>query len=139
MPTAFTRSSSRWRTPRRPEPRWARTSWSSRTRALVLETDPTAARSRLRAIFGGGFSEARNPYLRHYRRLGYGEEDLAGQRSDRLIDDTLAWGDEKAVATRLTAHLEAGADHVLVHPFAAGLPSVVDQLERLAPLLFGAD
>jgi hypothetical protein len=39
---------------------------------------------------------------------------------------------------RLTAHLDAGADHVLVHPLAADLPALVDHLERLAPLLFDA-
>ncbi|WP_242606713.1 hypothetical protein [Protofrankia symbiont of Coriaria ruscifolia] len=63
---------------------------------------------------------------------------MTGRRSDRLIDDVLAWGDEAAVAARLTAHLDAGADHVLVRPFAAGLSATVDQLERLAPLLFEA-
>ncbi|WP_018505925.1 TIGR03620 family F420-dependent LLM class oxidoreductase [Parafrankia discariae] len=104
--------------------------------AVVLDTDPDAARGRLRAIFALGVGAADSPYTAHYRRLGYSEADLAGQRSDRLVDDVLAWGDEAAVAARLTAHLDAGADHVLVNPFAAmDLPAAVDQLERLAPLL----
>ncbi len=42
------------------------------------------------------------------------------------------------MSARLAAYLAAGADHVLVHPFAADLPAAVDQLERLAPLLTGA-
>lgn len=106
--------------------------------SVVLETDPDTARSRLRAIFDAGVGAAHSPYARHYLRLGYSEADVLGRRSDRLIDDLLAWGDEAAVAARLTAQLDAGADHVLVHPFAADLPAAVDQLERLAPLLVGA-
>lgn len=37
--------------------------------------------------------------------------------------------------TRVREQLEAGADHVLVHPLVPDLPSAVDQLERLAPAL----
>ncbi len=102
--------------------------------ALVLDTDPDAARGRIRAILGST-PTGENPYSRHYRRLGYTDDDLAGTRSDRLIDATLAWGDEDTVAARLTAHLAAGADHVLLHPLAKDLESTVDQLERIAPRL----
>jgi hypothetical protein len=75
-----------------------------------------------------------HPRARRPERRGYGDEDLAGDRSDRLIDAILAWGDEKAIAQRLRAHLDADADadHVRVHPLAADLPAMVDQLERLA-------
>jgi hypothetical protein len=31
--------------------------------------------------------------------------------------------------------LEAGADHVLVHPLGSNLPEAVTQLEQLAPAL----
>ncbi|GAA4619605.1 TIGR03620 family F420-dependent LLM class oxidoreductase [Actinoallomurus vinaceus] len=99
---------------------------------VVLDTDPAAARGGLRAMLRAGRRGVDSPYTRHYRRLGYGDEDLAGDRSDRLIDAILAWGDEKAIASRIRAHLDAGADHVLVHPLAANLPTMVDQLERLA-------
>lgn len=98
--------------------------------AVLLDTDAQSARGRFRAMLGA--ARAESPYTRHYRRLGYGDDDLAGERSDRLVDDILAWGDEKAVARRAEAHLDAGADHVLVHPLGADLPAVVDQLERLA-------
>lgn len=97
---------------------------------VVLETDAQSARGRLRAMLGTRRGES--PYTRHYRRLGYGADDLAGDRSDRLVDDVLAWGDENAVARRGEDHLDAGADHVLVHPLGADLPAMVDQLERLA-------
>ncbi|GAA2429561.1 TIGR03620 family F420-dependent LLM class oxidoreductase [Actinomadura vinacea] len=105
--------------------------------AVVLETDPDAARGRLRALFGAGWA-GDNPYTRNFRRLGYTDDDLRGGPSDRLADALLAWGDEPEVVKRLRAHLDAGADHVLVHPLAPDLVSAVDQLERLAPALNGA-
>lgn len=101
---------------------------------LVLDTDPDSARAALRGLFpprGVG----NNPYDWNFRRLGYTDADLADGRSDRLVDAVLAWGDEAAVAERLHAQRAAGADHVLLTPHGTDLPSVVDQLERLAPLL----
>lgn len=103
--------------------------------ALVLEADATSARGRLRALLGPGRRDAETPYTRNYRRLGYGDDDLAGERSDRLVDANLAWGAEDTVAGRLHDHLDAGADHVLLHPLAPDLASAVDQLEKLAPRL----
>ncbi|KAB2349725.1 LLM class oxidoreductase [Actinomadura rudentiformis] len=102
---------------------------------LVLGTNATSSRGQMRALLAQGMRNIETPYTRNYRRLGYGDDDLADDRSDRLIDATLAWGDEKAIATRLHEHLEAGADHVLLHPLAPDLKSTVDQLERLAPQL----
>jgi probable F420-dependent oxidoreductase len=99
--------------------------------AFILDADTTSARTLIRGIFTHGRQEA-NPYIRNYRRLGYGDNDLADGRSDRLIDALFTWGDEQTVAARLQAHLDAGADHVLLHSLAADLPSTVDQLERLA-------
>lgn len=100
---------------------------------LILDADAASARGRFRALFGGRHGE--NPYTRNYRRLGFGDDDLAGERSDRLIDATLAWGDENAVAERLHAHLDAGADHVLLHPLTADLASAIEQLARLQAML----
>ncbi|MEV7908348.1 TIGR03620 family F420-dependent LLM class oxidoreductase [Streptomyces anulatus] len=102
---------------------------------VMLETDAARARGQVRATLFSTYRNVETPYTRHYRRLGYGDDDLAGERSDRLVDAILAWGDEEAVAGRVRAHLDAGADHVLVHPLAADLPATVDHLERLAPLL----
>jgi probable F420-dependent oxidoreductase len=103
--------------------------------ALVLDENPDSARGSLRAILALGQRNVETPYTKNYRRLGYGDEDLADDRSDRLIDATLAWGNEHAVVHRLRDHLEAGADHVLLHPLSPDLPSAVDVLERLAPQL----
>ncbi|MET8388896.1 TIGR03620 family F420-dependent LLM class oxidoreductase [Streptosporangium canum] len=103
--------------------------------ALVIDPDPGAARERIRALLRVGQRNVETPYTTNYRRLGYDDEDLAGDRSDRLVDAILAWGDEETVVRRLRAHLDAGADHVLLHPLTGDLPSAVDELERLAPHL----
>jgi hypothetical protein len=61
-----------------------------------------------------------NPYLSltNYRsnllRLGWTEADLADGGSDALIDALAVHGDAAAIARGVTAHLEAGADHVAV-------------------------
>ncbi|UED86493.1 LLM class flavin-dependent oxidoreductase [Streptomyces profundus] len=105
--------------------------------ALTLEEDPELARGRLRAVLGaaGGRPLVENAYTRNYRRLGYGDRDLAGGGADALVDAVLAHGGAAAVAGRLRAQLEAGADHVLLHPLTDDLPSAVDDLARLAPFL----
>ena len=80
---------------------------------LVLETDP----ERARAI---GRSRVQNPYLglanylSSLRRLGWTDADLADGGSDALIDALAVHGDAAAIARGVTAHLEAGADHVAV-------------------------
>jgi probable F420-dependent oxidoreductase len=78
---------------------------------VVLETDPALAR----AI---GRPRVQRPYLSlvnytsNLRRLGWTDDDLRDGGSDRLIDALVAWGTPDQVAARLTAHLDAGADHV---------------------------
>ncbi len=76
----------------------------------VLETDPASARATARATLDGYF---RLPnYVNNWRSLGFGEEDITGGGSDRLVDTIVAWGDEHAVARRVQEHFDAGADHV---------------------------
>ena len=99
---------------------------------VVLSDDPTAARAAARAHLAV-YLPLEN-YTRCWRRLGFGDADLADGGSDRLVDALVAWGDEEAVAARVVAHLEAGADHV---PVQALGPDPVAQLQRLAPLLTG--
>src|ERR1700759_1068668 len=78
---------------------------------LVLETDP----ERARAI---GRPKGQNPYfsltnsLSSLRRLGWTDADLADGGSDALIDALAVHGDAAAIARGVTAHLDAGADHV---------------------------
>ncbi|MGB3484852.1 MAG: LLM class F420-dependent oxidoreductase [Mycobacterium sp.] len=53
-------------------------------------------------------------YLNNWRRLGFGDEDVAKPGSDSLVDAVVAHGEVGAVAAALAAHLDAGADHVPV-------------------------
>ena len=72
-------------------------------------------------------------YANNWRRLGY-EDDLAGGASDRLIDAGIVWGSVDDVATRVRAHLDAGADHVCVQVIGEKGASV-PLLRELAPAL----
>ncbi|SOD64510.1 probable F420-dependent oxidoreductase, MSMEG_4141 family [Streptomyces zhaozhouensis] len=121
--------------------------------AVSLEPEPALAREAIRAVrrasgsgralreggehekSGGSEGGVENAYDRSYRRLGFGDADLADGGSDALVDALLAHGEPPAVVTRAREHLEAGADHVLLHPLTVDLPSAVDDLERLAPFL----
>jgi probable F420-dependent oxidoreductase len=53
-------------------------------------------------------------YTNNLRRLGWSDEDLAGEGSERLIDAVIAIGDVDAIVRRISDHLDAGADHVCV-------------------------
>jgi len=76
----------------------------------VLTSDPVEGR-RIGRAFAKTYLALPN-YANNLRRLGWGDEDLAGDGSDRLIDAVIAWGDVGAIAKRVRAHLDAGADQV---------------------------
>jgi probable F420-dependent oxidoreductase len=77
-------------------------------------------------------------YANNWRRLGFGEDDVAGSGSDALLEAAFAWGSADAIASRVRAHLDAGADHVCVQVIGApdGDPDAdLGRLEELAPVL----
>jgi probable F420-dependent oxidoreductase len=76
----------------------------------VLTTDPAQGR-RIGRAFAKSYLALPN-YANNLRRMGWGEADLAGEGSDRLIDAVIAWGDVDAIVRRVRAHLDAGADQV---------------------------
>jgi probable F420-dependent oxidoreductase len=80
--------------------------------AVVLEANADRARAIAR-VHTQYYLRLSN-YANNLQRLGYTEEDVTGGGSDRLVDDIVAWGDLGAVAARIDAHFEAGADHVCV-------------------------
>ena len=43
------------------------------------------------------------------------EEDI-DSLNDNFIDTTFAWGTEAAIRERISAHFDAGADHVCIQP-----------------------
>jgi probable F420-dependent oxidoreductase len=101
---------------------------------VLLETDASRARELARAHMSR-YLELPN-YTNNLLRHGFGDEDIAGEGSDRLVDAIVAWGDEQAIAERVNAHLDAGADHVCIQ--LVGLPDQEPprkQWRRLAPAL----
>jgi probable F420-dependent oxidoreductase len=79
---------------------------------VVLESDPDRARQIARA--GIQMYLGLSNYTNNLRRFGFGDDDLSEGGSDRLVDAIVAWGDPDAIAERVRAHLDAGADHVAI-------------------------
>jgi probable F420-dependent oxidoreductase len=91
--------------------------------AVLVEEDPAEAR-RIAREFLTLYLTLPN-YLRAWDRAGLGPEEQAEGGSDRLVDAVVAWGGPEAIAERVRAHLDAGADHVCVQvldPDPNGLP-----------------
>lgn len=74
-------------------------------------------------------------YTGNLRKLGYTDEDLAGEGSDRLVDDLAVHGTPQAVATALNKHLEAGADQVVAQVLSGPDEDVLDKYRQLAEAL----
>jgi probable F420-dependent oxidoreductase len=78
--------------------------------AVVVEDDPAEAR-RIGREFIAFYLTLPN-YVRAWERAGFGPEERADGGSDRMVDAVVAWGTPEAIAERVRAHLDAGADHV---------------------------
>lgn len=104
--------------------------------AVVLETDPQRARSTARTFLATYL--ALPNYANNWFRHGLTPDDVVDGGSDRLVDALVAWGDEEAVAARVRAHRDAGADHVCIQVLT-GEPVALarDEWRRLAPVLCG--
>lgn len=92
--------------------------------AVVFETDATLARAAARAHLATYLGLPN--YVNNWRRLGYTDADFADGGSDQLVDGLVAWGAPDAVADRIRAHHDAGADHVCIQAIGdrAGPPPV---------------
>jgi len=102
----------------------------------VLETQSAKAREIARA-HTSTYLKLPN-YVNNLRRLGFGDEDLAGGGSDKLVDAIVAWGDLTAIVERVRAHQSAGADHVCIQalpPEPRALP--IAQWREIAAALLG--
>jgi probable F420-dependent oxidoreductase len=101
----------------------------------ILTTDATVARDAARKALAV-YMNLPN-YTNNWRRLGFGDGDLADGGSDRFVDAVVAWGDETAIRARVEEHLDAGADHVCVQALSLEGLRVppVDAWRRLAPAL----
>jgi probable F420-dependent oxidoreductase len=95
---------------------------------VVLASDREPARAHVGPYLG------LPNYVANFRRMGFGDADFADGGSDALVDALVAWGDEDAIAARVRAHLDAGADHVCIQVVdAVGDVPPREAWRRLAP------
>jgi probable F420-dependent oxidoreductase len=79
--------------------------------AVVFETDPAKARAIART-HTSIYTTLPNYTNNLKNRFGFEDEDFLDAGSDRLVDAIVAWGDLDAIAARVKAHHDGGADHV---------------------------
>ena len=97
---------------------------------VVVGTDPAEARGIARGVLRM-YLQLPN-YVRNLLRLGFTDDDVAGDGSDRLVDALVAWGTPEQIRARIAEHHAAGADHVAVQALGTGgIP--YDQWRALAP------
>jgi probable F420-dependent oxidoreductase len=101
---------------------------------VVVGTDPEAARALGRPAVDRPYLHLRN-YTSNLRRLGWTDADLDDGGNDALIDALVVHGDATSVAAGLTAHLDAGADHVCLQLLTAPGADPRADLEALATAL----
>jgi probable F420-dependent oxidoreductase len=107
--------------------------------AVILTEDSGAGRAQAGA-FVAFYLRAEN-YVNNLKRLGWGDDDLDGDGSDKLADALVAVGEEDAIRRRVQAHFDAGADHVCIQPLISReatseeLGLYRDQVRRLAAAL----
>ena len=108
--------------------------WVVSEQAVALTTDRATALRRAHAHLEiySGLPNYRNSWLRQ----GFDESDLVRGGSERLADALVAHGDAATVARGVNAHLDAGADHVLVQvlgdePFVDPRPALRELADAL--------
>jgi len=84
---------------------------------VCLERDASAARAVARQAMQVYLGLPN--YVRNLLALGFTADDVANGGSDRLVDAIVAWGDIEAIAARVKAHHDAGADHVCLQVLRA--------------------
>lgn len=99
---------------------------------VLQETDPARARDAARKTLAMYLTLPN--YANNWIRMGFNQDDLANGGSDRLIDGTVAWGDEAAIIKRIEQHWEAGADHVCIQAINADPAAGEKLLASLAHL-----
>ncbi|MFC0042341.1 LLM class F420-dependent oxidoreductase [Actinomadura rayongensis] len=101
---------------------------------VVLDEDADRARTTARGKVAHPYLKLSN-YTNNLRRLGWTDEDIAGDGSDALIDELAPHGDAATVAAAVTRHLEVGANHVALQPLTADDADPLPTLRALAQAL----
>lgn len=103
---------------------------------VYLEPDLAKARVIARATPALAVGLSLPNYRNSLIRQGYAEHDFDNGISDRLVEALVAMGDADAIDRRLREHVDAGADHVCIHPLHPEAKSEPNwpTLEALAPV-----
>jgi probable F420-dependent oxidoreductase len=107
--------------------------WVVSEQAVALgDADDAKRRAHQHLEVYSGLPNYRNSWVRQ----GFEESDLVRGGSDRLAEALVGMGSVEQAAASITAHLDAGADHVVVQvlgddPFSDPRPA----LRELAPAL----
>ena len=88
-------------------------SWLCVEQKVILESDPVKARELAKPV-AKTYKDLPN-YRNNWIRMGLTEEDI-DSLNDKFIDTTFAWGTELVIRERISAHFDAGADHVCIQP-----------------------
>jgi len=88
-------------------------SWLCVEQKVILEKDPTKAREAAKQT-AAIYKDLPN-YRNNWIRMGLADEDI-DSLNNKFIDTTFAWGTEAAISERISAHFDAGADHVCIQP-----------------------
>jgi len=106
---------------------------------VITDTADLAAAQAM-ARHAASTSLGRSWFAATIARLGYTQRQI-NSVSDDLVDAIVAHGEPEAIAAAVSAHLAAGADHVILLPpgtSRTGLVTGTSQLERLAPAVLQA-
>lgn len=102
---------------------------------IALSLTPGAAGAAQSRDYAAHYLRLPN-YTRNLRRFGFGDADVEGGGSGRLMASVVPNGPGPALA-RIAAHLRAGADHVLVQVLGEGGRFAPGDLKALAELTSG--
>jgi probable F420-dependent oxidoreductase len=98
--------------------------------SVVLDADRDRARATARGMLGR-YLRMRN-YRASFARAGFTDDDFLDGGSDRLVDALFGLGDADAIAARVRAMHDAGADHVALQAVVAGPEDPREVWRRLA-------
>jgi probable F420-dependent oxidoreductase len=84
---------------------------------FCLESDPAKARAIARNELKRYM--ALPNYCNNWLRIGFTQDDITGEGSDRFMDAMVVWGNEAAIHARMREHFDAGATTVVMQPLHA--------------------
>jgi probable F420-dependent oxidoreductase len=98
----------------------------------VLDTDAARAREAARGPLR--FLSGVAGYRASFARMGFTASDIA-TLSNELVDRLVAWGSTETITARISEHLRAGADQVVLTVLDNGQHSPIDSARQLARYL----